>query len=91
MEQKIQTKIIKYLKSQDIYVVKTIAVSRNGVPDLICCINGLFFAFEIKDIKGIVSPLQTANIIQIQSCGGYAFVVRSLDEVKVILHKCFGD
>jgi hypothetical protein len=66
-------------------------VSRNGVPDLICCINGLFFAFEIKDVKGKASPLQTANLIQIQACGGYAFVVRSVGEVKEILHKCFGE
>jgi hypothetical protein len=51
----------------------------------------LFFAFEIKDVKSKATPLQTANIIQIQTCGGYAFVVHSVDEVKEILHKCFGE
>ena len=43
-----------------------------GIPDIIACIDGGFYAFEVKT--------------EIINSGGYACVVRSVDEVKAILH-----
>ncbi|MBQ8837192.1 MAG: VRR-NUC domain-containing protein [Clostridia bacterium] len=56
-----------------------------GIPDIIACIDGLFYAFEVKTPVGKTTALQDATIRKIQASGGRAFVVRSVDEVKTIL------
>ena len=57
-----------------------------GIPDIICCYHGRFIAFEVKTLKGKTTALQDATIKKIISCGGQAYVVRSVDEVKNILN-----
>ena len=57
-----------------------------GIPDIICCYRGTFIAFEVKTPKGKTTALQDATIKKIISCGGQAYVVRSVDEVKNILN-----
>ena len=56
-----------------------------GIPDIIACINGKFYAFEVKTAIGKTTALQDATIRKIKNCGGHAYVVRSVDEVKFIL------
>ncbi|MEG2595729.1 MAG: VRR-NUC domain-containing protein [Ruthenibacterium sp.] len=56
-----------------------------GIPDIIACVNGTFFAFEVKTETGKVTALQNATIQKILTCGGHAYVVRSLDEVRAVL------
>ena len=58
-----------------------------GIPDIIACINGRFYAFEVKTPVGKTTALQDATIRKIHKCGGQAFVVRSVDEVKEILNQ----
>jgi len=85
-EQAVQTKIIKYLKSVGAHVINTTIVSPNGTADLICCVNGLFYAFEVKkDSKSKVSPLQLYQIKQIEKSGGRGFIVWSVEMVKMAL------
>lgn len=56
-----------------------------GIPDIICCLEGAFFAFEVKTPSGTVTKLQDSTIQKIKNAGGRAFVVRSLEDVKAIL------
>ena len=56
-----------------------------GIPDIIACIEGGFYAFEVKTDTGKTTALQDATIRKIKNCGGHAYVVRSVDEVKAIL------
>lgn len=56
-----------------------------GVPDIIACIGGRFYAFEVKTDKGKATALQEATIRKIQNAGGIAVIVRSVDEVRVLL------
>ena len=56
-----------------------------GIPDIIACINGGFYAFEVKTADGKTTALQDATIRKINKCGGHAFVVRSVEDVKSIL------
>ena len=58
-----------------------------GIPDIIACINGGFYAFEVKTPVGKTTALQDATIRKIRKCGGQAFVVRSVDEVKELLNQ----
>lgn len=81
-EAQIQNKIIKYLNGLGAYTVKTISTNRSGTPDVICCLEGKFIAFEVKTQKGRVSELQKHHIEEINNRGGLAAVVRSVEEVK---------
>lgn len=58
-----------------------------GIPDIIACINGLFFAFEVKTPAGNskATKLQQKTIEKILAAGGTAVVVRSADEVRAVL------
>jgi len=56
-----------------------------GAADVICCLDGRFFAFEVKTPDGRLSKLQEHTIKRIKDAGGHAFVVRSVDDVKAVL------
>ena len=53
-----------------------------GIPDIIACIDGQFFGFEVKTRTGKPTTLQEATIRKINDAGGTALVVRSVDDVK---------
>ena len=53
-----------------------------GIPDIIACIGGHFFGFEVKTEKGRPTKLQEAVIRKIIAAGGTALVVRSVEEVR---------
>ena len=58
-----------------------------GIPDVIACVRGRFFAFEVKTASGKATALQETTIRKILAAGGTAAVVRSADEVRAILAK----
>lgn len=63
-----------------------------GIPDIIACINGRFFAFEVKTEVGKPTTLQEATIRKIQRAGGTAAVVRSVAEVRMLVeNECGGN
>ena len=57
-----------------------------GIPDIIACINGRFYGFEVKTEVGKPTKLQEATIRKILASGGTAVVVRSVDEVKAVVN-----
>jgi mevalonate kinase len=59
----------------------------SGLPDIICCVNGRFVAFEVKTEDGRLSKLQELAIAKITAAGGAAFMVRSVAEVRQHLEK----
>lgn len=87
-EQKIQSKIIKWLESEGYYVVKVISASKAGIPDILCCINGMFLAIEVKTpgTANNTSALQAYNLDKVKECGGYSLVAWSLEQVKEFIN-----
>lgn len=85
-EAQLQTKVMRYLKSKGIYSRKIHDTYTSGLPDVICCINGMFVSFELKSATGTQSKIQIAEESKIIKAGGKYFLVRSLDEVKNILN-----
>ncbi len=80
--------ILKYLKTvPHCYAWKEHGgmYGTSGIPDIIACIDGRFYGFEVKNEVGKPTALQEATIHKIQSAGGTALVVRSVDEVKHII------
>ena len=61
-----------------------------GVPDIICCIDGRFFAFEVKNETGVPTALQEATIRRINAAGGVAVIFRSVEEVAGEIRRCQG-
>ena len=53
-----------------------------GIPDIIACVDGRFFAFEVKTASGKATQLQQATIRKILAAGGTALVARTVDEVR---------
>lgn len=62
-----------------------------GIPDIIVCYRGRFLAFECKVGKNKATALQKLTIRQIVKAGGYALVVRSVEEVKQIIEAFIGE
>jgi hypothetical protein len=56
-----------------------------GLPDIICCINGRFVAFEVKTPAGKLTKLQDITIQKINAANGNAYKVTSLQEVREII------
>lgn len=56
-----------------------------GIPDIIACVDGRYFAFEVKTPAGRATALQDATIRKILAAGGTALVVRSVDEVRTAI------
>jgi len=89
LEKDIVNKILRYLKTvPDCFCWKEHGgmYGTAGIPDIIACIGGRFFAFEVKTETGKTTALQDATIRKILSCGGHAFVVRSVEEVRTAIN-----
>ena len=58
-----------------------------GIPDIIVCYKGKFIGLEAKVGNNTATNLQEMTIREIRQAGGYAAVVRSVEDVKEILDK----
>jgi len=88
LEKSITKKILDYLKSlENCFAFKEHGgrYGTAGIPDIICCFNGRFIAFEVKTDTGKLTKLQEITIHRIKDAKGEAFKVTSLQEVKKIL------
>lgn len=87
-ESNIVTAIMKYIRSMpNSFCFKEHGgvYGANGIPDIICCINGRFVAFEVKTPSGRLTKLQETTIQRIRRAKGEAYKVTSVEEVKEIL------
>lgn len=90
-EKDIVQSILRYLKTvPDCFAWKTHGgmYGTAGIPDIIACVEGRFFAFEVKTATGKATPLQKATLQKILASSGTAEIVRSVDEVRAILTRC---
>jgi hypothetical protein len=85
-EKKVKIKVTTLLKSHGVYFFSPITggYGSSGVPDIVCCVNGLFLAIECKAGKGKTTALQDLNIAHIKKCGGIALVINesNIDELN---------
>lgn len=92
-ESEITKSILKYLKTLPrcfFWKEHGGIYGTSGIPDIIVCIDGRFIALEVKTQKGKTTPLQNATIRKIRSSGGFAFVVRSVEEAKNAIDSATG-
>ena len=59
----------------------------SGLLDLVGCLEGRFFALEVKVGKGKATERQETTIDRILEAGGIAAVVRSVEEALDVLEE----
>lgn len=82
-EVNLQNKVIKVLKQlfkDDIWFAKISDRYNKGIPDIVGCIDGMFFGLELKRDTGRPSKLQLYTIDKIKQAGGSVCIVRTVEE-----------
>ena len=69
LESAIQSNIKKKFQADGWIVVKLIKTSMNGIPDLMCLKEGEIKFIEVKQSKGIISPVQQYVIDTLRTNG----------------------
>jgi Holliday junction resolvase len=90
-EKKVKTKVVAILKELGAYYFYPVTggYGASGVPDIVGCYNGNFFAVECKAGKGKTTALQDKNLAQIKACGGLVTVINedNIEDVRRLLCK----
>ena len=75
-EGRVKANIVNVLKDEQVYYFfpATHGYGRSGVPDIVACVNGIFFAIECKAGKGKVTALQARELQSIRKANGVAVV-----------------
>jgi len=93
-EGKVKKKVAELLKKYDAYYFFPAmgAFGRAGIPDIVGCYRGRFFAVECKAGKGKTTAIQEAEIKKIQGAKGYAFVINedNMDLLEIYLKEHYG-
>lgn len=93
-EGKVKKKVGELLKRYEAYYFFPAmgAFGRAGVPDIIGCYGGYFFAVECKAGKGKTTLIQEAEIEKIRQSGGKAFVINetNIDLLETYLKEHHG-
>lgn len=85
-ETRIQTGIINYLNGQKILNWRMSgALNLLGFPDVLACYKGRFVALEVKTEKYAPTRQQIKVMSDIKKAGGYAVIVRSIEDVVKVL------
>jgi Holliday junction resolvase len=85
-EGRVKKKLRDIMDDNNVYyfMPATGGYGRSGVPDIVGCVSGKFFAIECKAPGGRVTALQQREIENIIASGGVAFIYDgsiSADEV----------
>lgn len=77
-EGKVKDKVRKILKEHNVYyfMPATGGYGKSGVPDFVCCVDGVFVGIECKANGNMPTPLQSREIDLIRAAKGYAMVIR---------------
>ena len=85
-ERKVKNAVTNILKKNGSYYFYPVTggYGSSGVPDIVGCYKGYFFAIECKAGDGQTTALQWKNLEEIRNNGGVAIVVneKNLPEVQ---------
>lgn len=68
-EKKLQANLIKEYENSGWYVLKLAKTNKNGIPDLLMLKPDAVKFIEVKGKSGVVSPVQTFRIGELQKRG----------------------
>lgn len=76
-EARVKKKVVDQLKALGAYYFYPVTggYGSSGVPDIVGCLNGMFFGIECKAGKNKPTALQLKNLREIAAAGGIALVI----------------
>ena len=77
-EKSFENKIKEYLKIKEAWYLKYWAGARytkEGIPDIMACIDGKFYGIEIKATTGRPTLLQIVNLKKVRAAGGIGILL----------------
>lgn len=93
-EAQVVSQITRWLTTlaPDVWFMKTHGTmyGKAGVPDIIGCANGIFFAIEVKRPGGKTTPLQETCIEAIAMANGWVGVAYNLEEAQSLVNQAMG-
>ena len=78
-ESQFQKEVLGTLKKHNIWFIKYWgggAFTKEGVPDILACINGQFHGIELKTDAGTETKLQAYNLDFIRKNNGMGYILR---------------
>lgn len=81
-EKQFETQVKDFLSQHSAWYIKYWGgggYTKSGVPDLLVCLNGLFFGIELKAPNGRPSPLQIRALLKIRRAGGFGILLYPKD------------
>jgi len=83
-ETKLKNQVIEYLRRElpSAWFYKSADRFTSGIPDLIICKEGMFYAIELKVSSNKATPIQEYVMREIRKAGGRVEVCRSVEEVR---------
>lgn len=94
-EGKVKQRVRELLEKHEAYFFfpATGGFGRSGVPDVVGCYRGCFFAVECKAGKGKTTALQERELRNIRKASGVAFVINenNLEELSLWLRDICDD
>lgn len=85
-ESKVKAKVRAILNKYNAYhfMPATGGYGKSGVPDIVGCFRGYFFAIECKSGKNTTTALQELELNKIRQAGGWSTVVNedNIEEVE---------
>ena len=86
----IQQKITQHLRGMGAWVFKVHGspYQQVGVPDLLVGYKGRFFAMEVKQPGGVMSPVQKRVMEEIRASGSVVGRVESVEDAVQLLRSC---
>lgn len=93
-ESQVQAKVMAGIRAKfpGVYLRKIAqgTYSHGGIPDLVGCLNGMFFAIEIKTNQGELSKLQALDLTAIDSAKGLGLVCYGIEDLPYIIERLGG-
>lgn len=86
-EKNFENKVKKYLDNTGAWYIKYWAgnkFTKEGIPDILACISGKFYAIEIKADNGRPSLMQLVTLRKIRKAGGVGILLYPRDWEKFI-------
>ena len=90
-EAKVKKKVVNVIKENGAYYFfpATGGYGRSGVPDIVCCYRGAFFAIECKAGNNKPTALQEAEMQKIREAQGLVLVVNedNIADVQTLIDR----
>lgn len=81
-EKNFENKIKAYLNNIGSWYIKYWAgakFTKEGIPDILACINGSFYGIEVKAANGSPTMIQLVNLVKIRHAGGIGILLYPKD------------